>query len=511
MTRHFILRINWYIIYTDISLMRDTMVLDSGVKEDEQDKTGQIEVLKAIQAPVNYTLVPLTKKSLLRSALARIPWVSKFSLKFDDAADTAINIGERVTEVNDSFGNESIAHGFHYAVLAMAILDFVRIPLIYFAAYLFNEKIPIKMSTNLRWAYSAFLLGLTITALVSPVTAPVIAFVSAGTGLVFGIFLLARTLINQYKLGRERKLLHEEIIKAEEEMKTLQEEAKDLEQQLTASTGDELLALNIKDLEERYNSQKSLLSDLKNQELHIEQKIARVGMMRVLDKSIGIGLTSLSIIGLVVTLFVPPVGGWILAGAAIAGGVYLFARLMTPVFKFLGNWLINQFKPTEEPVQNESKEHLENDHQLEDSHKAVLENILESNNPVSSPISPDDQLLNSAVTNSEIPDDEFPESKVIAPTVSQDFVPEHGLMVHEVDSTAVVLASLMSKEAIKEYSEHQHEQSDESDNVSELDGDGLKPKRTLLFKPEPTPDANMDSEVVDTEDEGENEAVSEHP
>ncbi|RUR16981.1 hypothetical protein ELY21_12060 [Legionella sp. km535] len=496
--------------------MRDTMVLDSGVKEDEQDKTGQIEVLKAIQAPVNYTLVPLTNKSLFSSALARIPWISKFSLKFDDAADAAINIGERVTEVNDSFGNESIAHGFHFAVLAMAIFDFVRIPLIYFAAYLFNEKIPIKMSTNLRWAYSAFLLGLAITALVSPVTAPVIAFVSAGTGLVFGIFLLARTLINQYKLGRERKLLHEEIIKAEEEMKTLQEEAKELEQQLTASTGDELLALNIKDLEERYNSQKLLLSDLKNQELHIEQKIARVGMMRVLDKSIGIGLTSLSIIGLVVTLFVPPVGGWILAGAAIAGGVYLFARLMTPVFKFLGNWLMNQFKPTEEPVQNESKEHLANDHQLEDSHKAVLENISEFNNPVSSPISPDDQSLNSAVTNSEIPDDavtddEFPESKAIDPTVSQDTVPEHGSRVHEVDSTAVVLASLMSKEAIKKYSEHQHKQSEESDNDYELDGDGLKLKRTSLFKTEPTPDADMGSEVVDTEDEGENEAVSEHP
>jgi hypothetical protein len=487
------------------------MGLDSDVKEDELDKTGDIELLKAMQAPIEYQLVPLTKKSLLRAAAARIPWLSKISLKVDDAADSAIRIGERVSNVNDSFGNESIAHGFHYAVLVMAALDFVRIPLIYLAAHLLNEKIPFKLSNNARWIYSAFLLGLTITALAAPVTAPVIAFIGAGTGLVFGTFLLARTVYARYQLGKERKLIQGEIAKAEELMKLLQDEAKELEQKLATSNGDAFIALEIKGLEERYESQKSLIYELKNKELHIEQKIARVGMMRVFDKSIGVGLTSLSIIGLVVTLFFPPLGGWILAGAAIAGGVYLTGRLLTPVVKHLGNWLMNHFKSSKESPESESKEDLEHDNTLNEQKEAVMENTSGLKLAVSNAIAPDSQTNMSQVTHGEILDEAVPDIDSTHHTDSQKMESEHGETIHQVDSTALVLVGLMGKKAAIEYSEHLHAHPHEVNNESELDTD------FLIAKSKPEPEVIVEAEVDDREDEGEiddegeSEAVGEHP
>ena len=483
------------------------MGLDSDVKEDELDKTGDIELLKAMQVPIDYQLVPLTKKSLLRAAAARIPWLSKISLKVDDAADTAIRIGERVSNVNDSFGNESIAHGFHYAVLVMAALDFVRIPLIYLAAYLLDEKIPFKLSNNARWIYSAFLLGLTITALAAPATAPVIAFIGAGTGLVFGTFLLARTLYTRYQLGKERKLIQGEIAKAEELMKLLQDEAKELEQKLAASNGDAFIALEIKGLEERYESQKSLIYELKNKELHLEQKIARVGMMRVFDKSIGVGLTSLSIIGLVITLFFPPVGGWILAGAAIAGGVYLTGRLLTPVVKHFGNWLMNKFTSSKEPVETESKEDLAHDNTLNEQKEAVTENTSGLKLAVSNVIAPDIQSRISQVAQREVLDEAVPDIENTHITASQDMEPEHGETIHQVDSTALVLVGLMGKKAAIEYSEHYHETPHEVNNDSELDTDFLIAKPTQT----PEPEVSAEAEPEDSEDEGESEAVGEHP
>ncbi|MCK0183615.1 hypothetical protein MWM44_15210, partial [Legionella pneumophila] len=50
----------------------------------------------------------------------------------------------------------------------------------------------------------------TITALAVPVTAPYIAFASAGLSLGVGTFLLGKTLYERYQLGRERRKLKAE-------------------------------------------------------------------------------------------------------------------------------------------------------------------------------------------------------------------------------------------------------------------------------------------------------------
>ncbi|WP_147279864.1 hypothetical protein [Legionella worsleiensis] len=336
-----------------------------------------IERLKAMQRPIDYHVSLKAKQSLLRTAVERIPWLSKVSLSVDDAAEAVIKIGERVSDLNDSFGNESVAHGFHQAALVMSALDFVRIPFIYLAAFILNEKIPFKLSNNARWMYSGFLLSLTIIALVIPVTAPVIAFVGAGTGFLFGGFLLIRTLYTRYTLGREQRELHMQLWEEEETMRLLQSAASKLEKQLSASPHDESMILKCTELEKDYEAQKSLILELKNKELRINQKIERVGMMPVMDKTVSLGLTSLSIIGLVLSLFFLSTGQTVLLGVAIAGGIYLFARLTPPLLRAFGHWLLNKFNSSEDSAQTD--EQLYDGNTLANLHREVLDETEELN------------------------------------------------------------------------------------------------------------------------------------
>ena len=57
-----------------------------------------------------------------------------------------------------------------------------------------------------------------------------------------------------------------------------------------------------------------------------------------------ISLASLSIIGLALSLFFPPVGAWLLLGVAIAGGAYVMGRLGIA----LGTWAYNKYKTNKE-------------------------------------------------------------------------------------------------------------------------------------------------------------------
>jgi hypothetical protein len=315
------------------------------------DKEHALEQLQIIQRAADYKLVALTRQSLLRAATKRIPWLSRFIQNIDDTGDAIVKIGDRVSslqeKLQDTPGSQTIGHAFHFGTVGMAAFDFLRVPFIYLAAYILGEEVPINLNNNARWLYSGVLLTLAIISLTVPVTATVIGFVGASLGLAVGVFLLGKTLYERYQLGREKKKIERVIDIEEEEMLLIQQEAEELEKLLKeAREEEEIIAIyqEIAVLRERYISQHALLEELKNKELHLTQKIEEVGIMQVVDKGIGVCLSSLTIIGLALSLFFPTVGLGILTGVAIAGGIYLAARLTAPLFQLLANWVIDKVK-----------------------------------------------------------------------------------------------------------------------------------------------------------------------
>lgn len=371
-----------------------------GMTKDEINKKFEIEknlqLLQSMQDTVKYSITPLDKPSLLRIAANRIPWLSKFLQAVDDTGDSVVKIGERVANLPDIPGKESLSQGFSFGGIAMAAFDFLRVPIIYLSAYLLGQEVPVNLNNNARWLYSALLLALTITAIAAPVTAPYIAFIAAGISLTVGVFLLGKTLYERYRLGKERKKIETEIRSEEEEMHTIQKEVKRLKSLLEKATEEEQIAkilFEIAVIQEQYNAQKKQIQDLKNKEFQLEQQIKEIGVMQVVDRSIAIGLAALTIISLVVSLFFPPVGLWMLTGIAIFGGAYLAARLATPFIKSLGSWIYNKLNPsTEENPQSEeiiNAPSLSNQHEKQKDASAQVSSDLVSHKNVAEPIDVD--------------------------------------------------------------------------------------------------------------------------
>lgn len=329
---------------------------------------NQMNVLKQMQGELKYDLNPIKQQSLLEAAAKKIPMLSKFLRKLDSTGDAVVKVGEQVDFLHDTKATESISHGFHFGGIAMAAFDFLRIPLIYLAAFILKEKIPLTLNNNAKWLYAGIVLGLSITALAAPVTAPVIAFVIAGISLVASSFLLGKILYEQYQLNRQSKRLQKELRSELNEMDLIQQDATHLEKSLGEAHDEEHIAViyqEIAVLKERFDSQKECIEAIKNKQLQLEQKKQSIKTTQVMDRSIGILLAALSIIGLVLALYFPPIGLGILAGVAIAGGAYVVARITFPLVKMMINWITGKFKAAE--VIEEEKQ-LFNDVRIEEQH-----------------------------------------------------------------------------------------------------------------------------------------------
>ena len=216
--------------------------------------------------------------------------------------------------------------------VALNILDFIQVPLLYLAALALGEKLPITLTNNARWVYAATLLALTLTAIFIPVTAPFITVSAATLGVLAAISTLGNLFYEYYEDKKELKTVMEKINAGP----TGQLKARLSELEIASNTPDtdaakinELMidverlnrdcAKNKEDIKALYKT-----ANMLEERLKIERE--------VVDNCIGITLASLALAGTVVALFFPPTGLIILLTATVAGSAYIAARLLIPNF-----------------------------------------------------------------------------------------------------------------------------------------------------------------------------------
>ncbi len=455
----------------------------------------KISLLKQIQEEFNYQAKGLSADQLSEEAIKKMSRYARYMKDTSRAANAITLVGESVDEFHDTAQNEEIAHGFHFASLGVSMYNFFRIPFMYLSAVLLNQPVPFTLSNNSRWLYSALLLALTITAIAAPATAPIIAFVSAGIGFAASSFFLGKLLYERYKLAREANTLEREIHIAKKAMEAIQEEAKQLEQQSQEATEEPAIidiCLKIAILKERHGPQKKLLEELYEQKLQNEQLKEQFDFKKVVFKSISLILATATIIGLVVSLFFPPVGLGILAGVAVTGAAYLLGRVLTPVFSSFGQWLKNKWRPTPayEPLVSEDKELLQPEEALQNE-KQEKENakLLEEHDLAFS----ESPSLSSAEVLRELTETEHLTPKV-HPKDAQ-LLEEHDLDISEPphESTSEVLRELTDTEHL----------------TSKVYHEDAPPVITPpLFSPKPAPSTKKQKKKESEDEEGESD--SEH-
>ncbi|MCW8452084.1 hypothetical protein [Legionella quinlivanii] len=339
----------------------------------------KLNKLQRIREPLGITPVPPRKKALVLEALKRIPLFSGFLHSVDGAGNAFSKLA--MVSGNISAPVQSASRGFQIGNAVLSGIDFIRIPLIYLAAYMLGEKPPISLSKNARLLYSAALLGLAITALAIPPIAPIIAMTAAVMALGLSVVTLGKHLHSIYAAKKEIASINTAIELEEQNLKNIQEQAELFERKLTAAidSGDEeaakQLSRHIDKLDQDYEAVKKSLQGLHDRRFSREEKLKRLGGMGIVDKVVGIGLSSLVIAGMVLSLFFPPAGLGIVAGSALAGGLYVLGRVGIPLLKLGWQKITGKNNAAEDKAETPDDDDIENEKQelLQESKRDQLE------------------------------------------------------------------------------------------------------------------------------------------
>ncbi|MDR3442182.1 MAG: hypothetical protein P4L65_04110 [Legionella sp.] len=311
-------------------------------------KDNAKSILQKMQQPIDY-IVYVDFAPILFSK--RIPFLSRFINDVSKTGNAVLQLSNSINTFQHTTAPVALTRGLEFGGVALAALDFILIPVIYLASYILKQEVPISLTNNARWLFSGILLGLTLTAILAPVTASIIALVTAGIGFVLSGFLLSRVLYERYQLAKEHRALKIVLATAEDEMSTLKSAARLLENELSQTTDVTELAIidsKIALLQGRYQTKKEFITELKGKKFEVDEKIKAVGFRHVLDKSIGILFSALAVSGLVVSLFFPPVGLAILTTVSIASIAYISIRIAVSLISSLVKFIQSKLQKTSE-------------------------------------------------------------------------------------------------------------------------------------------------------------------
>ncbi len=310
-----------------------------------EENNGESEMELPIEKPLSSKAIkdllvfkpkPLPREPALVGLLQKIPFFTGFLRSVDHAGNALSGIAQIQGDTSKAL--EEAVKGFHFTGLALNIIDFLRIPAIYFAFAIAGEKPPITLSSNARWLYSALLVALTITALALPAVAVPMALTAGSLAFALSVFTMGKAFYQRYQLRKELKVILGAIKDKTQYLDTLQQEMVDIEKQIEVTTDSQrlkelngLYSEKSSAFVQEYKKQKNDLQTLYDKKFKCEKKLKKKGLVGLVDKGIAVALSSLGLIGLTLNLFFPPVGLAILATSATLAGLYFIVRVSFPV------------------------------------------------------------------------------------------------------------------------------------------------------------------------------------
>jgi uncharacterized protein YaaW (UPF0174 family) len=232
--------------------------------------------------------------------------------------------------------------GLPFAAMVMYAIDFLLLPLVYLAATIRGESLPISLSRAAKWLYSGALLGLVIAAIALPAIAVPLAMAMAAVTLSFSLYTMGKVLYENYQLSKKLKHIEAEISIEMSELNTLHKDIIHLEAQLDSEEDEEKkrslsaqISHKLQAFKSLHAAKKELLQNLHNTQYSYQTQLRSQNALKILDRGVAISFAALSIIGLSLGLFFPPVGMAIFAASAILSSAYLIGRLSYALIKLI--------------------------------------------------------------------------------------------------------------------------------------------------------------------------------
>lgn len=276
-------------------------------QQEERDKYQQL------LAPQRFKPELMSEDDVELEILKKIPFISALLKRLDD-------IGENLAkfkEIENATNLSKLVHAFQYAGLAINLLNFLYIPILYLAGFIYNKKIPFTLPNNLKFAYASALLALSAVALAIPAIAPFIAIAASGSALFLAIGVVYQHYSSRSAIKSDLNELNQTI-----EEKTLALEA--IQAQARVLTVDNPL---FDELFEQFEQQRKELQTLHNQQAQKEQIYNGLSWDAGLIKAASVAIGATLVAGIALSIFFPPLGLTITAAAAGAGCSLVFVSI----------------------------------------------------------------------------------------------------------------------------------------------------------------------------------------
>lgn len=295
-----------------------------------------LEEVARMQHIPTFTPESEEKTHILIELIRKIPFLEDFLRDSDES-------GEFISALLEAKGNETpspslteATTGFHYAHMGLAIVNFIRIPLMYMAAWILGKELPFKLTRMGKLVYSAVLLALAVTTVIIPGLATVMGIAASGLGLGLSLYTLGNYFYQRSQLKKEIAGYDRAIALEDGLLKEIKEQSaqngSDLQQAI--KNGDkaniERLLGSIQRMKGVYDHTIKRQQTFHNDRFLLQQKLEKFNTTTLTDRAVGFALTFGLLTGLTLGLFFPPVGLGLAAASTILSVAYFTKRFVIP-------------------------------------------------------------------------------------------------------------------------------------------------------------------------------------
>lgn len=317
----------------------------------ENDRTQLMDLLDTMTKPYEF-VGKLPDQNLVLNLISRqIPTLTGMLEVMDGtgiAMTRLLKVSGRTAKTIRTAGNILGFFGFIFE-----LFNFIRIPLLYLVAKLMGEKIPFSLSNNAKWLYAGALLALSISGFIFASVGFILGITVASLVLAVSIFTAGKALYSRYKNNLKLTEINSQIGEEKNKLDKLIGKLNQIKQQVHDASAEEIsdYAAEIDTLSKQYFSQVDVIQALYDtREIYIKIK-KRKNNLYVLDKSAGVALSAIAVIGLAIVFTAPVTGLWVMVGSMILATLYVGVRvtaIIGPViFKTILNKLTSFFVANE--------------------------------------------------------------------------------------------------------------------------------------------------------------------
>lgn len=302
---------------------------------------------------------PAPEESVLLDILSKIPFIARLIHRLSRGSSSAYALATldpadiaTTTIIPEPIANVvALRWAYSNTGLIAAIANFIELPLMYFGSWMLGKPNPVTMTVLGEWAYSIVLLGLTILSLAFPPAAPFVLGVSVFLGFITSVYYYKKFIDQEHEVQGSLLEMSSKIENSESKIRDLEQKIKDLLNGIDFASIE-----NLNELDDHFSNlsgAENELMELRVKQQELTQKAALFSSAHLMDRVVGLGFSTMAVIGFGLLITGTPAGWIVLSAVSALALLYTVGQLVSPLVVKLVSKLSSPKPQTEAPSPEE--------------------------------------------------------------------------------------------------------------------------------------------------------------